>query len=1111
MQNYPFNNNNSVTNEKSKYDVVFLVDFAYSTSHTYNMTSNLSWFQGACPPDIVPQGSINYFHFDDVVNEAPFYPIPNSNFEFPGLYYYPAPYVLLVPSLGNANGTAYAGYDDNGNISNSVQLGKPHTYEIDQSIDLTQINPSEKIIYNPSKVEIDCDLTFPVNYKFLTVYGKYPDKAWVTENNPGYDDLRDVLCPSDQIDEDGGFLTEYIVNNILTIEPGVTIMDAQINGSGTVRYYPDDISGNFRLSTDLKLEFLSDQIIIDDPFVTWENEIDFQGSLISIEPGATLEIKNTLEVGNNTKIIVKRGGKLIVDGGTITTQNGMWPGIEVWGTASSAQNTVDQGWIKIINGGLVENADVGVRTIKVVVDETKTYFDYDYTGGIVQAVGAMFKNNRIAIYFYDYGQNSQSGFTDCDFITDIFYPDAPGPDYFVRMNGVHGIGFTYCRFMNSSNVECNGSGIYSFNSGYTVKGKCASGQQPCTEWVNGEFANLKRGIYATSGGAIYFPGIDHISFTGNHRAIYFSAMDNGTATNCEITTGPSIDGSSYGIYLDRSTAYTIEENTFSQGNGDGIGLIVNNSGGDPNRIYRNSFTGLYFGIVAQNKNGGGTKSGLVLKCNNYHETTYDKLILTESVSKGYGIATNQGSSGSDPKDMAGNLFQIDSEIADGNFDDILNEGNSIVYYYPENTNNNDVEPIDITDNVTLEEIGEFQWTYEDGCPPPDNTGGGGIEIGDIEGKMANTGQKIDSTENLLSLLIDGGNTETVQADVDNSMPPETMQVYNELMAKSPYLSDTVISTAIEKEEVLPGAMIRDIMVANPKAAKSDKLMDKLDERWDPLPDYMKGQILAGRSIVSIREETESRLAAFKLEKAKYFNALARYYLNDTIDPQASLDSLAILLQNENSLPAKYQLAILKGERGAWNEGLEVLNNIPVQFDLALAETESHTRFTAYYALLSDMAQQGKSIVEVDSAQIATLFDIEEAQNGPASVYARNILLALNEMEYDEPILMPDMMKSTTAMEEYNYLLGKAKDAPGYIKVKPTPAKDYVIIEYGLEREVASNIEIYDISGNLKYSDSFTNRQDRITIDTRNWKPGVYIVTLKSNGMLVESLKFTIID
>ncbi|MEZ5195263.1 MAG: hypothetical protein R2764_02310 [Bacteroidales bacterium] len=84
---------------------------------------------------------------------------------------------------------------------------------------------------------------------------------------------------------------------------------------------------------------------------------------------------------------------------------------------------------------------------------------------------------------------------------------------------------------------------------------------------------------------------------------------------------------------------------------------------------------------------------------------------------------------------------------------------------------------------------------------------------------------------------------------------------------------------------------------------------------------MKAQILAGRSIVSIREETESRLASYKLYKAKYFNELVRYYLIDTVDTQASHDSLALLLKSENSLSEKYSLAMLSMEHGAWSEGL----------------------------------------------------------------------------------------------------------------------------------------------------------------------------------------------
>ncbi|MCD4696716.1 MAG: right-handed parallel beta-helix repeat-containing protein, partial [Bacteroidales bacterium] len=871
MKHYPFvdNNNGQNVNSVELYDVIFRPKFIYDgfpgvSNHHYNTTTNQGWFNGAHPAGIDPLGSINYFHEEDVPNIYHYHPgycgvlFPDDNLDF---YFYPAPYALLSPPLRNSSSRAYAGFDDYGQygtLSTTVETGILHSYRIDQFIDLENINPSEKIIYNPSKVLIDCDLTFPEDYKFLTVHGKYPDKAWVMENNPGYDDLREVLCPSDQVDDDGDFLTEYELSSVeLTIEPGVTIMDAKFTGSGTIFWHPDNIKGNFKIYPGLNSICQAESMLITDPQLTWERDFEFEGSLISIEPGAMLTIKCTVEVDSDTKIIVKRGGKLIIDGGTITPSGGMWPGIEVWGTATASQNPVDQGWVQVINGGTIEKADIGIQTIKIESNGSEGTMDYSYTGGIVQATDAVFKNNKIAVQFYDYGNISVSYFTDCDFITDNYYPNAAGPDYFIKMNEVHGIGFTGCNFINQSNDDCSGNGIYSLNSGFEVKGKCISGDDPCTNGENGEFTNLKRGIYATSGGSLYFPDIDHITFSENYRGAYFSAMENGVVTNCTITTGPNCGGSSYGVYLDGSTGYTVEGNNFYEGTWDGIGVVVNNSGGEANGIYRNYFEGLKFGIIAQNKNRAVDGTGLELKCNTYEDMQWDKVVLWRGqfMNKEYGIAESQGSPGSNPEDMAGNLFDDHGEPYFDDFDDINNEANNITYFHPDlesfGIGYENVIPKDYNDKVNVEdEEVEPEWTFVNGCPPEDDPGGGGGLDEGLKSSIAKSNHKIDSTQNLLAILIDGGDTEAVQFEVETSIPPETMQVYNDLMNKSPYLSDTVVSTAIEKEDVLPGAMIRDIMVANPHTAKSEELMNKLDERWDPLPEYMKAQILQGRSIVS---------------------------------------------------------------------------------------------------------------------------------------------------------------------------------------------------------------------------------------------------------------------
>ncbi|MCD4737235.1 MAG: T9SS type A sorting domain-containing protein, partial [Bacteroidales bacterium] len=273
----------------------------------------------------------------------------------------------------------------------------------------------------------------------------------------------------------------------------------------------------------------------------------------------------------------------------------------------------------------------------------------------------------------------------------------------------------------------------------------------------------------------------------------------------------------------------------------------------------------------------------------------------------------------------------------------------------------------------------------------------------------------------------------------------------------------------------------------------------------------KAQILQGRSIVSIREETESKLASFKQQKAKSFNALVRYYLNDTVNPLAAFDSLTVLLEYENSVSAKYLLAFLSGENGAWSEGLGGLNNIPVQFELTQAQILEHPQYVAQYNLLMELDQQGNTIFEADSAQVESLKSIEQTDAGQASAYARSILVALDELEYDEPILVPDILKSSAAMEEYEELLSKANEVPGDIKIQPNPAKDYIIAGYELDNKTGAVLEIHDINGNLKYRQNLWNQKDQLIVDTKDWRAGVYIAVLKINGELNESVKFTIID
>lgn len=562
----------------------------------------------------------------------------------------------------------------------------------------------------------------------------------------------------------------------------------------------------------------------------------------------------------------------------------------------------------------------------------------------------------------------------------------------------------------------------------------------------------------------------------------------------------------YGAYFDGCTGYTFHENQFisdyiQNDSKIALGLVINNSGPDNNLVYDNIFDNVFTSTLIQgeNRNNGGS-TGLVIKCNQFYNTLYDEVITFPGLfSTAYtGIALHQGANTLNNTDMAGNLFYYNAISKD--YDDLNNKANLFYYYYPTNTALTNLRPEDYTKN-TVTRVGisiSTPWTRENGCPAATNPGGGESES--LLLQMNEAGQQIDSTQNILAMLIDSGDTESLQDEVETSTSSSSMQVYNELMNTSPYLSDTVVSTAIEKEDVLPNAMLRDVLVANPNTAKSDVLMSKLDSRWDPMPDYMKAQILQGRSIVSLREETEANLSAFKLKKSLAFYGLVNYY-----SAQTDLDSLALLFASDNTLSSKYRLAFLYLSKGEFEEGAAVLNAVPSQFELSAEDLTSHEAIVDYHDLLAAMPQ---GIFESDSTQLEQIHNIASDGTGEASVYARNLLLAMDQIAYSEPILLPDLYKSAEAVETYEKLLNTGQ--PPSLKVYPNPSKDYVIVEFVTDITKNSLLVINDSHGQRIKSMQLNSCRDQLVLDTRGWSPGIYVVTLQSDNKTTESCKFSIV-
>jgi photosystem II stability/assembly factor-like uncharacterized protein len=844
----------------------------------------------------------------------------------------------------------------------------------------------------------------------------------------------------------------------------------------------------------------------------WNVPMRFDRNVI-VSAGTTLTIGGnaTLYFVPGAKIIVEQGGKLVIDGGLLTSAcDSLWQGVEVWGNPALSQIPANQGWLSISNGGTIQNAVVAVKAGSG---------DFGAKGGgIVHASEAFFRNNQSDVAFHDYARNNLSNFSQTTFETTSALLSGATPAAHLSMVNVRGIQISGCTFQNTSSsglpVNKQGTGIHSYNSSYYVDHFCISQNNPCSEYLATTFENLYYGVRAYGLSAELKPSIQNSIFTNNYRGAWLGGTTYAVVKNClfDINT-PWVTEGGYGLYLDNSTAYKIEENNFysSMTSRTGIGVIVHNSGSDPNEVvYRNWFTGLQQGIAAQEQNRNITSEpevGLQILCCEFNDCDYD-ILIPAPANKYWGIAESQGANNQNPEDMAGNLFDIHGQIPDGDFDDINNQGAHITYYYPINNNDSRVKPIDYTKKTvtTISKQVIPEWNFEEGCPPASS--GGGTTEAELRSGLNELNTTIENMQQSLMLLTDGGNTETLYQEVETSLPPETLEVYNALMDQSPNLSDTVAGAAIGKENVLPGAMLRDVLVANPQTAKSDKLMDKLDERMEPLPDYMKAQILEGRNITSLKEEMESQLAKYRLTKSRTFNSLMHYYQHpDSINDGA--DSIVQLLINDTELSAKYQLALIYLQKGNLTQCEATLDDILLQYSLQGAELVSHQDMVSFCDLAANILASENGWYSATTAQLQQLAAVQQA-TAPAATYARNVLAMLHQTEYDEPIQIPDLFKSTKAEEEYG-LIRSAK-VPSALEVYPNPAKDYLMIKYTADQQpIIGTLEIRNLKGELIRELPITKAENTATVITRGWNAGTYIVSLVADGKISESTKFTIIQ
>lgn len=836
--------------------------------------------------------------------------------------------------------------------------------------------------------------------------------------------------------------------------------------------------------------------------LVWSKQKTLQTG-VRIEDGGELLITDIVNMPKNGSIIIEPGGKLIIDGGKLTNGCGEpWQGIQVWGDKTShqfpdANGVYQQGYLELKNGATIENAIIAVDLWEPE--------NWSSTGGIVHATDAVFRNNTKSVHalhysnYYPYDPTQEmdynSNFKNCTFeITG----DYMGTETFYKhidLAYVKGIDFRGCDFLldeNATNISDYNHAIAGYDAKFRVSAICNSTQNPCPEedYDKCTFTGFWSAISAVNDGFsdVSF-SVNRADFINNAYGVRTTDMDNASVLFSNFEVG-NYNGCGTGIYTDFVTGFAFEENEFSkyaQGpQANYFGISINNSKA-VNDIYRNTFNGLSYANHSDGKNWNSDHiyEGLEYLCNT-NTNNYADFYVADYIPEvsNSGIQQSQGSQ----ELMAGNSFSLSNVTWH-----FYNGGEYKVDYYTDQTNTPLTPELNYQVNVEVSEI-------ENTCPS--HYGGSGILLSlspqqktDAEQVYYSSLNNFNNTKTLYDSYVDGGNTESELLDIQTAQPSDMWALRAQLLGNSPHLSMEVLKEAADKTDVLPESALFDILAANPDELKKDTLINYLENKEEPLPDYMISLLQQLASGITYKTALQKQMADYKHTYTRAANDIIRSILNDTIMDYTELRNW---LDNIGGITSDRQIISSYLSQGNFTDAFTIANMLPTLYELKGNDSIEHLYYMDMLNLYQTLNQQGRNTHQLDSTEKVDIVYIADNSTGLAGKQAKSILEAVyNDYCHTCPNVDGTNGYKTTSLVNPN-LLGTYLGLE--INVKPNPAREWTSFEYSLTVDVnTGEIEIRNVSGIVVDVLNLSANKGQILWDTRNFPAGVYVYTIKCSG------------
>ena len=822
---------------------------------------------------------------------------------------------------------------------------------------------------------------------------------------------------------------------------------------------------------------------------------------IYVKNEAVLDIRSSSLrfTDKDNRIIIESGGKLIIDNSLLTTGNcsKLWQGIEVWGNSTIHQYTVNghlyQGVLEMINGATIENA---ICAVKLYDPSNK-----QNSGGIIHASDAVFRNNVESVSARDYiNYNPVNGnetlynasFRNCTFTLDAKYT---GDEFFYRhvyFDRVNGIKFHGCSFSVNKRVpwviqEC--SGIEANSAGFTIDAFCDANILPCPEesLIRSSFTGFHFGIKSSNnGGAARTFSVKNSTFKDNNIGIYAENTGYATILKNDFYVGSNAD-CNFGIYADNVTGFCIEENNFS-GNplssDDMYGIVIHNSR-NYNNVYLNNFYGLTCGNIAigDNMEHGLSQqrtSGLSYYCNTNTGNINDFCVIKDNSASVNGIARSQGSSA----EAAGNTFS-------GSQYHFYNDGDDMINYYysggkPQEPTNSKLHRV-----TAISTINGNDCSSHYGNNPVVKSD---EEMTSLENDYQTSLSAYNSLEQLYTSRIDGGDTQAELLDINTATADDASRLRSQLLGLSPYLSQEVLTTAASRNDVFSTSTLFEILSANPDELKKDTLISYLENKDNPMPEYMTELLREIANGSTARTALESQMAKSEREYILAAGDIVRSNLNSE---ESDNEELRLWLGNMNDM-ASDRLAIATYiQESDFENALALAETLPDVYGLQGIELEEHNDYISILRLYETLDESGRDIMQLTETETEMLEEIADNGSGSSQMMATAII-EQNGVTTGTGYSCPTLPTANNSKRGTANLKSDIASAMGMkADFAPNPATAWTEIDYTLPLdEEKASLVITNALGVNVMTVELDGNQGRKTLYIEQLPAGVYTYFVK---------------